>query len=160
MQEAVLNESKSTVLSLSRHAQARCQQRNIDGAMITNMFPLLLEFGSWNKREDRMTLKTGGKEFQLLIREIKRSMLKIKYRVQNLKSINSAMELITENKKQLKALKRYLKNILRLEHKDNLTLVLKAGTVITAYIKTVRNKNKTTEIYHKWVPLNWMKANS
>ena len=149
MQEAVLNESKSTVLSLSRHAQARCQQRNIDGAMITNMFPLLLEFGSWNKREDRMTLKTGGKEFQLLIREIKRSMLKIKYRVQNLKSINSAMELITENKKQLKALKRYLKNILRLEHKDNLTLVLKAGTVITAYIKTVRNKNKTTEIYHK-----------
>ena len=59
------------------------------------------------------------------------------------------MELITENKKQLKALKRYLKNILRLEHKDNLTLVLKAGTVITAYMKTVRNKNKTTEIYHK-----------
>ncbi len=149
MQEAVLNESKSTVLSLSRHAQARCQQRNIDGAMITKMFPLLLEFGSWNKREDRMTLKTGGKEFQLLIREIKRSMLKIKYRVQNLKSRNSAMELITENKKQLKALKRYLKNILRLEHKDNLTLVLKAGTVITAYMKTVRNKNKTTEIYHK-----------
>lgn len=149
MQEAVLNERMSTALSLSRHAQARCQQRNIDGAMITKMFPLLLEFSSWNQREDRMTLKTGGKEFQLLIREIKRSMLKIKFRVQNLKSRNSAMELITENKKQLKALKRYLKNILRLEHKDNLTLVLKAGTVITTYMKTVRNKNKTTEIYHK-----------
>ena len=75
--------------------------------------------------------------------------MKFKYQIHNLKSSNSAMELITENKKQLKALKRYLKNILRLEHKDNLTLVLKAGTVITAYMKTVRNKNKTTEIYHK-----------
>ncbi len=149
MQEAVLNERMSTALSLSRHAQARCLQRNIDGTMITKMFPLLLEFGSWNQREDRMTLQTRGKEFQLLIREIKRSMLKIKYQIHNLKSSNSAMELITENKKQLKALKRYLKNILRLEHKDNLTLVLKAGTVITAYMKTVRNKNKTTEIYHK-----------
>lgn len=148
MQEAALNESKSTVLSLSRHAQARCQQRNIDGAMITKMFPLLLEFGSWNKREDRMTLKTGGNEFQFLIREIKKSMLKSKYQIHNLKSCNAAMELIAENKKQLKALKRYLKNMLRLEHKDNLTLVVKASTVITAYMKTVRNKNKT-EISHK-----------
>lgn len=141
--QAVLDTKKSEVLLLSRHAKERCLERNISGRMITEMFPVLLEFGNWNDREDRLTLNTDCKEFQLLVRELRLRLQKAQKVISSMKNKMVDLEVIEDNKNRFKELKKYLRKILRLEHKKNLTIVIKNNVIVTVYMKTEKNKNDT-----------------
>lgn len=54
--KAIFDTKDSEVISMSSHAAERCRQRNISAEMIKGIFPVLLEFGKWNRRNDRLNL--------------------------------------------------------------------------------------------------------
>lgn len=141
--KAIFDTWKSEVVSMSSHATERCRQRNISAGMITQMFPVLLEFGKWNRRNDRLIFKPECEEFYQFIKDLKLRLMEAKFHLKELKKQKADDEVIADFKNKFKLLNKFLKNIIKAEHKEDLTLVIEGNCIITVYMQSERIRNDT-----------------
>ncbi len=140
------------------HALQRMEERNFSKNMIEKNIDLFFALGKWNCRGDRITLDANNENVRRVIKE-RASMLQtilcnikdtsvittktVKHFV-NL-SLKGSLSLFSYKKN---VLKRMLKDLKKLEHKGEVTLVIQDDVMISIYHKTKRDLSKTQK---RWV---------